>query len=439
MSDFILALSSFPLLIFLITLRVPIGLALLAVGIFGNFLVNGSFLPILSLLKTIPYETFSNYSLSVIPLFLLMGQFVSYSGISKSLFEATEAWFGAFKGGLAIATIVACAGFGAICGSSLATTSTMGKVVIPHLKRAGYSASLITGSVSAGGTLGVLIPPSIVLIIYAILTEQNLAKLFVAAFIPGVLSVLGYIVVVSIYIRLVPEAIFPTTHFIETSFKKKINTLLKNGVVLGLFGIVVGGIYFGIFTPSEGAGVGVFITFLIGLKRKAFSFKKIKKALLDTATTTAMIYLIILGTSVFNSFLAFANFPQEIADWVTEGNFSPYTILLIILLFYIILGCFMDSLSMLLLTIPLFYPLVAGLDFGLTPEEFGIWFGIITLVVVEIGLITPPIGMNLFVIRSLTNTPLAKTYRGVIPFLISDFIRIILLVLFPAISLIFIR
>ncbi len=435
MSDLAIAVWAFPLLLLLIATRTPVGLAMIVVGIAGSYLVNDSFLPIFSLLKSIPYATFANYSLSIIPLFLLMGQFAAYSGLSKSLFETTEVWVGHFKGGLAMATVAACAGFGAICGSSLATTSTLGQVALPQLKKYGYSDALATGCLSAGGTLGILIPPSVILIIYAILTEQNIAKLFAAAFVPGILSALGYMLVIAVYVRLVPKSIAQSERRARAPMSEFVSAFFKSWIVLLLFVVVIGGIYWGIFTPTEGASVGAFGTFLVALFKRALSVETLKRALLETAVTSAMIYFIILGSAVFNSFLAFANLPQAAAAWVTAQNFAPYAVLAIMLLFYFVLGCFMDSLSMILLTIPIFFPIVSGLDFGLSAEEFGIWFGIITLIVAEVGLITPPVGMNLFVINSMSSVPIHETYKGVLPFLISDIIRVVLLILFPAISL----
>lgn len=428
-----IALWSFPLLLLLIGLRMPIGLAMLGLGIIGSALVNGTWLPVMSQMKSMAYDTFSNYSLGIIPLFLLMGQFATHGGLSKALFDAAESWLGHRKGGVAMAAIGACGGFGAICGSSLATAATMAQVALPELKRFGYSGSLSTGALAAGGTLGILIPPSVVLVIYAILTEQNIAKLFVAAVVPGLLAAVGYMVAIAVYVRLKPDS---AGHRDPAPMAERFRALWRIWPVLAVFAVVVGGIYAGFFTPTEGAAFGAAGTGLIALANRGLSLEKLKVSLLQTASSTAMIFFIVLGAAVFNTFLAFAQLPQEAADWVTSQGFGPYTVLTAILLLYLVLGCFMDSLSMILLTVPIFFPVVSELDFAMDPEAFALWFGILVLIVVEVGLITPPVGMNLFVINSMArDVPMTQTYRGTLPFLISDMVRVLLLVLFPAITL----
>ena len=438
MSDLSLAIWSFPVLLALILLRMPIGLAMLIIGLGGNYLVNGTALSLLSQFKTLPYETFSSNSLSVIPLFLLMGQFATHGGLSKSIFRAAEAWLGHLRGGVAMAAVGACGGFGAICGSSLATAATMGQVALPELRRYGYSGPLATGSLAAGGTLGILIPPSVVLVIYAILTEQNIAKLFMAAVVPGILAAVGYIVAIAIYVRLVPGSAGKDRE--REPLSERIAALAAVWPVLLVFVAVVGGIYAGIFTPTEGAAVGAAGTGLIAFINGGLGKPQLVDSLTQTATSTAMIFFIVLGASVFNTFLATAQLPQEAASWVTSQGFQPMTVLVAILLFYLVLGCFMDSLSMILLTVPIFFPVVIGLDFGLEAEEFALWFGIIVLIVVEVGLITPPVGMNLFVINAMApDIPMSETYRGAIPFILSDFIRVALLVTLPALTLFLVR
>ncbi|WP_416900232.1 MAG: TRAP transporter large permease [Minwuia sp.] len=427
-----IALLSFPVLLLLILFRMPIGLAMLVIGIGGSVLVNGSWLQVMSQMKSLPYDTFSNYSLGIIPLFLLMGQFATHGGLSKSLFEAAEAWLGHRKGGVAMAAVGACAGFGAVCGSSLATAATMAQVALPELRRFGYSGALSTGALAAGGTLGILIPPSVVLVIYAILTEQNIAKLFLAAVIPGVLAAIGYMLAIAIYVRLRPESAGTRE---PAPVAERLRATFRIWPVLAVFAVVVGGIYAGIFTPTEGAAFGAAGTGLIALLNRGLGMEELKSSLLQTATASAMIFFIVLGAAAFNSFLAFAQLPQEAARWVTEQGFGPYWVLFAILALYLVLGCFMDSLSMILLTVPIFFPIVAELDFGMTPEAFGLWFGILVLIVVEVGLITPPVGMNLFVINSMSGgIPMAATYRGVIPFVISDVMRVALLAAFPVIT-----
>jgi tripartite ATP-independent transporter DctM subunit len=432
-----LAAASFPVLLVLIFLRVPIGLSMLVVGFFGSWQVYGSTAPLLNQMKTMAYGQFSSHSLSIVPLFLLMGQFATLGGMSQALFKAAEAFLGHRKGGVAMAAVGACAGFGAICGSSLATAATMGQVALPELKRAGYAGSLSSGALAAGGTLGILIPPSIVLVIYAILAEQNIAKLFAAAFIPGILAALGYMLVINIVVRLNPKL---AGSLEPVPWPERLQALGAVWPVLLIFVVVVGGIYSGLFTPTEGAAVGAVSTGLLAWLRGGLSRKRLQEAFESTAGGTAMVFMIVLGAAAYNSFLALSQLPQELAGWVGGQGFSPYMVLWAILVFYLIFGCVMDSLSMILLTIPIFFPMVSGLDFGLTPEETAIWFGILVLIVVEVGLITPPVGMNLFVIQSMApDISIRDTYRGVWPFVASDLIRVTLIVAFPAITLFVLR
>ena len=437
MSNLEIGIASFPVLLALIFLRIPIGLAMLLCGLIGMWLVTGSAVPILSKLKSETFSTFSSYSLSIIPLFLLMGQFASLGGMSRSLFKAAEAWLGHRRGGVAMAAIGACAGFGAICGSSLATAATMAQVALPELRRYGYSGALATGTLAAGGTLGILIPPSVVLVIYAILAEQNIAKLFLAAFVPGILAAIGYMIAISIYVRLNPESAGSSE---RVPYGKRFRALADVWPVILIFFAVVGGIYFGWFTPTEGAAVGAAGTGLVawfngGLNRSTFI-----QSILAAATATGMIFFIVFGAAFYNSFLALSQLPQEAAAYISGQGFNPWIVMVAILILYLLLGCVMDSLSMILLTIPIFYPIVITLDYGLNPEEFSIWFGILVLIVVEVGLITPPVGMNLFVINSMDrSTPIIQTYRGVVPFVISDIVRTIVLTAFPVISLFMVR
>ena len=437
MSALEIGLWSFPVLLLLIFLRLPIGLAMLLCGLGGTWILMGSSAPILSRLKAETYSTFSSHSLSIIPLFLLMGQFAGLGGMSQSLFRAAAAWLGHRRGGVAMAAIGACAGFGAICGSSLATAATMAQVALPELKRYGYAGGLATGTLAAGGTLGILIPPSIVLVIYAILAEQNIAKLFLAAFVPGVLAAIGYMIAISIYVRLFPETAGQSPRL---PYRERFAALVDVWPVLLVFVAVVGGIYFGWFTPTEGAAVGAAGTGLIALLNGGLTRKTFIESVLGTASATAMIFFIVFGAAMYNSFLALSQLPQEAAAYISGQGFNPWTVLVAILILYLLLGCVMDSLSMILLTIPIFFPIVTALDYGLGPEEFAIWFGILVLIVVEVGLITPPVGMNLFVINSMSReTPILATYRGVTPFVISDIVRTAILTLFPIISLFMVR
>lgn len=438
MSPLEIGFWSFPVLILLIFVRMPIGLAMLLVGFIGNYLVRGgNFTPVLAQMKDVTFSTFSNYSLSIIPLFLLMGQFASLGGMSKALFDAAEKWMGHHRGGVAMAAVGACAGFGAICGSSLATAATMGQVALPELKRNGYSGDLATGALAAGGTLGILIPPSVILVIYAILAEQNIAKLFLAAIVPGLLAALGYILAISIYVRLKPDS---AGHRDPAPYGERFKALGAVWPVLVIFLLVVGGIYMGWFTPTEGAAVGAVGTGLIALVNGGLTWRTLLKAIMATASATAMIFLIIYGAGIFNSFLALSRMPQFAAEFVTSQGFSPYLVLAVILLLYLVFGCVMDSLSMILLTIPIFFPIVTQLDFGLSPAEFGLWFGILVLIAVEVGLITPPVGLNLFIINNMSpGTKLTQTYRGVLPFVATDILRVGILMAFPAITLFLVR
>ncbi len=437
MTDLALGYLSFPFLLLLIFLRAPIGLAMLICGIGGIFLVTDGTIVFMAKLKSEVYSTFSSYNLSIIPMFLLMGQFATLSGMSRALFKAAEAWLGHRKGGMAMAAVGACAGFGAICGSSLATAATMSRVALPELKKYGYSGGFSTATLAAGGTLGILIPPSVILVIYAILTEQNIAKLFAAAFVPGILAALGYMLTIAVYVRLYPDQ--AGTHP-RLPYAARAKALVAVWPVLIVFAVVVGGIYNGWFTPTEGAAVGAMGTGLIALFSGSLNWAVFRDSILQTATGTGMIFFIVLGAGFYNGFLALTQVPQELSGWVTGQGFSPWTVMILILVFYLVLGCLMDSLSMILLTIPIFWPVVSTLDFGMSTEEVAIWFGILVLIVVEVGLITPPVGMNLFIINNMDkDTPMAATYKAVLFFVGSDILRVIILLMFPVITLFLIR
>ncbi len=433
MTNLELGYLSFPVLLVMIFLRAPIGLAMMLCGLGGLYLVTGNPNMFLAKLKSETYTTFSSYSLTIIPMFLLMGQFATQSGMSKALFKAAENWLGHRKGGVAMASVGACAGFGAICGSSLATAATMSRVALPEMRRYGYSGGFSTATLAAGGTLGILIPPSVILVIYAILTEQNIAKLFLAAFIPGILAALGYMLTISIYVRLYPDSAGTRP---PVPMAERYRALMDVWPVLMVFGAVVGGIYFGWFTPTEGAAVGAAGTGLIALVKGNLNWSILKGCIISTATSTAMIFFIVLGASIYNGFLALSQVPQELSNWVIGLGLGPWMVLCLILAFYLVFGCLMDSLSMILLTVPIFFPVILGLDFGMSAEHVAIWFGILVLIVVEVGLITPPVGMNLFIINAMDrSTPMVETYRAVVWFVASDIVRVVLLVAFPAITL----
>lgn len=433
MSTLEIGIASFPALMILIFLRVPIGLAMFLVGLIGLSIVTGSTNVAFGRLKSETFTTFSSYSLSIVPMFLLMGHFATLGGMSTALFKAAEGFLGHRRGGVAMAAIGACAGFGAICGSSLATAATMGRVALPELKRYGYAGGFSTATLAAGGTLGILIPPSVVLVIYAILTEQNIAKLFLAAFIPGIMAATGYVIAISIYVRLFPESAGTRP---RVPFNERFALLLKVWPVLLVFGLVVGGIYRGWFTPTEGAAVGAAGTGLIAIINGGLRWDTLIESFMVTARSTAMIFFIVLGAGFYNGFLALTQVPQELSNFVVSQGFSPWVVLSLILVFYLIFGCLMDSLSMILLTIPIFFPVISVLDFGLSPEHVAIWFGILVLIVVEVGLITPPVGMNLFIINAMDpETSMIDTYKSVMFFVGSDLVRVVILVMFPAITL----
>ncbi|QBF33871.1 TRAP transporter large permease [Thalassococcus sp. S3] len=433
MTNLEIGIASFPALMALIFLRVPIGLAMFLVGLVGLvFVTDGTIVP-LARLKNETYTTFSSYSLSIVPMFLLMGHFATLGGMSQALFKAAEGFLGHRKGGVAMASIGACAGFGAICGSSLATAATMGRVALPELRQYGYAGGFSTATLAAGGTLGILIPPSVVLVIYAILTEQNIAKLFLAAFIPGILAAIGYVIAISIYVRLYPDSAGTKP---PVPMGDRFKALLKVWPVLLVFGLVVGGIYGGWFTPTEGAAVGALGTGLIALFNGGLTRSTLIESFTVTARSTAMIFFIVLGAAFYNGFLALTQVPQELSNYVVSQGFSPWMVLSLILVFYLLFGCLMDSLSMILLTVPIFFPVISALDFGMSAEHVAIWFGILVLIVVEVGLITPPVGMNLFIINAMDRTTkMIETYKAVLFFVGSDIIRVIILVMFPAITL----
>ncbi|MDB2683624.1 TRAP transporter large permease [Alphaproteobacteria bacterium] len=432
MDKFTLGIIAFPILFLMMALRIPIGLSMLIVGCSGTILIAG-WLPILSQVKTSAWHLFSNYSLSVIPLFLLMGNFAGKAGMSEALFKFTGACLGHRKGGVAMAAIGACAGFGAICGSSLATAATMGKVALPELRRLGYSGALSTGTLAAGGTLGILIPPSVILIIYSILTEQNIAKMFLAAFIPGILAALGYILAIALYVRFVKDS-GPTKARI--GWKERFSLFRNIWQIILIFIVMIGGIYLGWFTPTEGGAIGAGGAGIIAMLSKNFKLNDLIDVIESTAVTSAMIFLVLLGAEFFNSFIALTQLPNQLGEIALKNNLSPFLIVACILILYIFLGCLMDSLAMILLTIPVFFPLIMNLDFGMTAEETAIWFGILTLIVVEVGLITPPVGLNVFIINKMAgDVSISDTFKGVLPFLVSDIIRVVILFLFPGITL----
>lgn len=424
----------FGILMVLLVVRIPIGIAMFMVGAGGYLYLIGDTLPLLNSLKNLAYARLSNYDLVVIPLFLLMGQFATHGGLSKALFRFVSAFIGHYKGGVAIASIGACAGFGAICGSSLATAATMGQVALPELRRYGYSGSLATGALAAGGTLGIMIPPSVPLVIYAILTQESIGKLFMAAVLPGLIAMLGYMIVVRIIVTLNPAA-GPAGPV--ATWKEKLTSFLTVLPVLLVFVVVIVGIYGGWANPTEAAAIGASACGILAVITGRMRWQGLMESLAGTAQATAMIFFVLLGADMLNTALALSQMPAELATWVRNSGLSPLLVMVMILVIYILLGCVMDSLAMILLTIPIFYPMVMGLDYwGMSQVDKSVWFGILALMVVEIGLVHPPVGMNVYIINRLArDVPLVETFKGVIPFLLSDFVRITLLLFFPVISL----
>jgi C4-dicarboxylate transporter DctM subunit len=432
MSDLAIGGVGFGVLFLLIALRVPIGVAMIAVGMVGFAAVAGV-TPLLSFLKTEAYWRFSSFDFSVIPLFLMMGNFANRAGVTSALFRAASAFIGHFRGGLAMAAIGGCAAFGTISGSSLATAAMMGQVSLPELRRYKYRASFATGCLAAGGTLGALIPPSIPLIIYAIMVEGNIIQLFQAAAAPGVLAAIFYCIVIGIVVRIDPTA-GPAAA--PTDAKEKLTALRDVWTVVVVFAVVMGGIYSGAFTPTEGAGIGAVGMALIAIFHGGMRLRGFIDTMYETAQTSAMIFVILLGAGVLNAFLGFSQLPTWTAELFQNAGLPPLLVVVGMVILYLFLGCIMDSLAMILITIPIFWPIIAALDFGLPVDDVKLWFGIITLMVVEIGLITPPVGLNVFVIHSLAkDVPMIDTFRGVVPFLMADMVRLTLVVAIPTLSL----
>jgi tripartite ATP-independent transporter DctM subunit len=432
MDSFVVGIVGLLGLLLLIAVRVPIAYTMILIGIGGVIWQSGPAV-ILNQLKDLAYAQFSNYDLSVLPMFILMGALASRCGLSRDLFRGANAWFGRFRGGVAMAALAACAGFGAVCGSSTATASTMGQVALPELRRYRYSGALATGTIAAGGTLGILIPPSVVLIVYAIIVEVNIVTMFAAALIPGLLATAMFIAAVALYVRLVPGS-GPKGGAVPR--QEVIAATIAMVPVLVIFAVVIGGIYAGVYSPTAAAAIGVVLVVLYGLGRRRLTLAGMRDGLLETARTSGMIFLILLGAELLKIFMSRAGVPQAAAEWLQTSGYSAMSIMVLIILIFIVLGCLMDSLSMIILAIPFFWPVVAGLDFGLSENETKIWFGIIILVVVELGLITPPVGLNVFIINAQArDVPMRETFKGVVPFLATETVRVTLIVLFPAISL----
>jgi tripartite ATP-independent transporter DctM subunit len=432
------ALIGFALLLLLIVMvRIPLAFAMALVGFFGFAYLSGlridnlmdfRWTAPLAMATSRVISTAQEYSLSVIPLFILMGNLVTRSGLSHELYRASNAFMGHMKGGLSMATVVACGGFSAICGSSLATSATMAKVAMPPMRQYGYDDSLATASIAAGGTLGILIPPSVILVIYGLLTETSIRELFAAGFIPGMIGILLYLGAVRWVVWRNPEK-GPGGE--RQGWPQRLGALKDVRDILLLFVLVMGGIYLGIFTPTEAAGIGAGGAFVIALLRKSLTLSSLFELLTDTARTSAMLFTVLIGALIFSNFINRAGLPDELLTFVTSLDVSPMTVIFVILMIYMVLGMVFESLSMLLLTVPIFFPLVQSLGFD------PVWFGIVVVIVTEISLITPPVGMNVFVLSAvLPDVRTGTIFRGITPFWCADILRLTLITLVSWISLV---
>ena len=426
----LISIIGFAAVLALVFLRMPIAIAMGLVGVAGYSQLTG-FKAAVSMAARLIIDTAQDYGLSVVPLFILMGLFVNKGGLSRELYQVSYAFLGHLRGGLAMATIVACAGFSAICGSSLATAATMSKVAMPQMREYGYADRLSTASIAAGGTLGILIPPSVILVIYGLLTETSIGKLFIAGIIPGLIGVLFYLLAVRYTVARDPEA-GPAGE--RTIWKDRIIALRGVWAVLLLFFLVIGGLYGFLdvwpvnltFSPTEAAGMGAGGAFLIALSRGNLSFADVREVLVETAHTTAALFTVLIGAWIFSNFINLAGLPEQLLSRIAETGFGPMAVMLMILLVYIVLGCVFESLSMLLLTVPIFFPLVTSLGFD------PVWFGVIVVVVTEISLITPPVGLNVFVLKGVVgDVSTATIFRGVTPFWMVDIVRLALLLFAP--------
>ncbi|WP_374665878.1 TRAP transporter large permease [Ramlibacter sp.] len=411
----------------LIFVRVPIGIALAVVGFGGFYLLKG-LTPALSMIAIAAKDSSMSYALSVIPLFVLMGNLIAAAGISADLFRAAQMLMGRMRGGLALATVLSCGGFAAVCGSSVATAYTMGKVSLPSMKRYGYSDSLATASVAAGGTLGIIIPPSVIMVIYGIATETHIGKLFAAGLIPGLLGILGYFAAIRWTVWRNPASA-PLAD--PVSRDERMDAYRRVWPVILLFGVVLGGIYGGLFTATEAAGVGATGGFLFALVRGRLGFAQFYNVFLSTLETSAVMFAIVLGANIFGEFMNMTGLDTAVLKLVKGHDLQPITVIFIIIAIYVVLGALMEELSMILLTLPVFFPLVVGL--GYDP----VWFGILVVVLCQVGLIAPPIGMNLFVIKAVApDVSLATTIQGISPFIVADVLRVALLAVFPVVTLV---
>jgi tripartite ATP-independent transporter DctM subunit len=426
MSGDVTAIIGFVALFALMLLRVPIGMAMGLVGVSGfAFLAGGG--PALKIVGHTSMRTVTDFNFAVVPLFLLMGSFATTSGMSQELFRAGNAFLGHLRGGLGIATIAACGGFAAICGSSVATAATFSRVAYPEMRRYGYRESFSTGVIAAGGTLGIMIPPSTVFAVYGLITEQDIGRLFIAGVVPGILAMLMYMGTVTLMGRLRPDYLPPGK---RASWAEKVTSIREIWSTLLLFAFVIGGIYGGAFTATEAAGMGAVGAFILGVVRGRLSRQDIRRSLLDTTRVTAAVFTILIGALLFGYFLTITQTPQKITGFLTGLGIGRYGVLAVIMLMYIVLGCIMDALAMIILTVPIILPVIKELGFD------PIWFGVIIVMTVELGLISPPVGMNIFVIKSVIgDVKISTIFSGVLPFILTDILRLAILIAFPIIAL----
>jgi C4-dicarboxylate transporter, DctM subunit len=426
MSTDAVAIIGFVSLFALMMLRVPVGIAMGTVGVLGFGYLVGDITPALKLLSQSPIRTATDAEFAVIPLFLLMGAFASASGMSRELFRASNTFFGHLRGGLGVATIVACGGFAAICGSSVATAATFSKVAYPEMRRFGYPQSFATGVIAAGGSLGIMIPPSTVFAVYGLITEQDIGKLFVAGIIPGLIAVGMYIATINVIALLRPNFLPKTP---QHSAAERLESVRNIWAVVLLFIFIIGGLYGGLFTATEAAGMGASGAFIISVLRRKLSRADFWRCLIESLRTTAAVFTILIGALIFGYFLTITQTPQKITEFLTGLGLGPYGVLVLIMLMYLALGCIMDAMAMIILTIPIVFPVIKALGFD------PIWFGVIIVMTVELGLIHPPVGMNVFVIKSvIKDVKLSTVFYGVMPFVLTDILRLAVLIAFPILA-----
>ena len=426
MSADAVALIGFLALFALMILRVPVGMAMGLVGVTGFGYLTGLG-PALKLIGQTSMRTVTDYTFGVIPMFLLMGAFVTTSGISREMFRAAHTFLGHRRGGLGIATIAACGGFAAISGSSVATAATFSTVAYPEMRRYGYPSSFATGVIAAGGTLGAMLPPSTVLAVYGIITQQDIGKLFMAGVVPGLLAISMHMMTIAVIATLRPDYL-PSVP--RSSWAERIDSLKDVWSPLLLFVFVIGGLYGGLFTPTEAGGMGASGAFIIGLLRGKLDRKGIRDSLLQATRTAAAVFTVLIGALLFGYFLTITGVPQKVTEFLTSLGLGRYGVLALIMLMYLVLGCLMDAMAMIILTVPIIFPVVTELGFD------PIWFGVIIVMTVELGLIHPPVGMNVFVIKSVVkDVTFASIFKGVIPFIVADMIRLVILIAFPIIAL----